>query len=47
MTITDNYDFGTTATALNNMSDEEAKVYFESLQADYWIDEYKNNPDLT
>lgn len=43
MTITDNYNFGTTATMLDNMTDAEAKEYFDDLQADYWIDEYKNN----
>jgi hypothetical protein len=31
---------------IDDMTDEEAKEYFESLEADYWIDEYKNNPDL-
>lgn len=31
---------------INNMSDEDQKEYFESLEADYWINEYKNNHDL-
>ncbi len=31
---------------IDDMTDEELKEYFESLEADYWIDEYKNNPDL-
>ena len=31
---------------LNNMTDEEAKEYFDDLDADYWINEYKNNHDL-
>lgn len=31
---------------IDNMTDEELKEYFESLEADRWIDEYKNNPDL-
>ena len=42
MTITDDYSFGTTATMLDNMTDEEAKDYFESLESDYWIEEYKS-----
>lgn len=41
MTITDDYNFGTVATTLDNMTDEEAKDYFESLEADYWIDAAK------
>lgn len=31
---------------INNMTDEEAKDYFESLETDRWVEEYKNNPDL-
>lgn len=44
-TIADNYS-SDTATLLDNMTDEELKEYFESLEADYWIDECKSNPDL-
>lgn len=44
MYITDNYSFGITTNILDTMTDEEAKDYFEDLEADYWIDEYKNNP---
>lgn len=31
---------------IDDITDEEAKEYFEDLTADYWIEEYKNNPDL-
>ena len=46
MITTDDCNFDTNATVLDNMTDEEAKEYFESLSADMWIDEYKNNPNL-
>lgn len=46
MTISNDYDFNTTMTMLNSMTDEEAKEYFDDLQAEYWIEEYKNNSYL-
>ena len=46
MNTIDNYNFGTIAEVLDNMTDEEAKEYFESLSADMWIDEYKNEASL-
>lgn len=33
-------------TGIDNMTDEEAKEYFDDLEADYWINEYKSNHDL-
>lgn len=39
MYITDDYSFGTTASMLDCMTDDEAKEYFESVEADYRIDE--------
>lgn len=42
MTTDDNCNFNTNIDALDSMTDAEAKEYFEDLQADYWIEEYKN-----
>lgn len=42
MTITDDYNFGTTATMLDNMSDEDAKDIIESLETERCIEETKN-----
>lgn len=28
-----------------SLSDEEAKEIFEDMEADYWIDYYKSNPE--
>ena len=28
-----------------NLSDEELKEIFEDIEADYWIDYYKSNPE--
>lgn len=47
MITTDDYNFDTNTTVLDNMTDEEAKEYFEDMQADYWIDQMKSYPDLT
>ena len=30
----------------NNMTDEELKELFMDMEADYWIEESKNNPCL-
>ena len=35
-------DISTNIDAINSMTDAEAKEYFEDLQDDYWIEEYKN-----
>ena len=37
MTITDDYNFGTAATILDNITTDEAKDYFESNQADEYL----------
>ena len=42
MTTYDNCNFGTPIDVLNNMTDAETKEYFDDLEADYWINEYKN-----
>ena len=42
MTITDDYYFGTISTMLDNMSDEDAKEIFESLETERCIEETKN-----
>ena len=41
-----NNNFDTTDEMLDNMTDEETKEYFADSEADYWIDEHKNNPNL-
>ena len=46
MTTCDDCNFDTNVDVLNNMTDAEAKKYFDDFQADYWIEEYKNNHDL-
>ena len=28
---------------INNLSDEELSEMFEDMEADYWIDQYKNS----
>lgn len=46
MIIDTTCDFGTPIDVLNSMTDAETKEYFESIETDRWVDEYKNNPDL-
>ena len=37
------YDFGNNISLIDTMNENDAKEYFEDLEADYWIEEYKNN----
>lgn len=37
------YDFGNNISLIDTMNEDDVKKYFEDLEADYWIEEYKNN----
>ena len=42
MTITDDYNFGTTAQMIEALNDEDAKEIFEALNSERCIEETKN-----
>jgi hypothetical protein len=41
----DEYDFGNTASLIDN-NEDYYKDYLEEMETDYWVEEYKNNPNL-
>jgi hypothetical protein len=43
----DEYDFGNTTSLIDNNNEDYYKDYFEEMNVDYWVEEYKNNPNLT
>ena len=43
----DEYDFGNTTSLIDNNNEDYCKDYFAETEVDYWVEEYKNNPNLT
>ena len=37
------YDFGNNTSLIDTMNEDDAKDYFYNIEADKWIEEYKNN----
>lgn len=43
MIANNNCSFTNINEMFNSMTDEEVKEYFDDLETDFWVNEYKNN----